>query len=91
MVANATLHAGATLMTMPRFDVEQFLELIERYRVTATIVVPPIVLALAKHPAVDGADLRSLRFIGCGAAPLGAACSRPPPTASAARCCRAGA
>ena len=73
VVANATLHAGATLVTMPRFDVEQFLELIERYRVTATIVVPPIVLALAKHPAVDGADLRSLRFIGCGAAPLGAA------------------
>jgi acyl-CoA synthetase (AMP-forming)/AMP-acid ligase II len=73
VVANGALHAGATLITMPRFDVEQFLELIERYRVTATIVVPPIVLALAKHPAVDHADLRSLRFVGCGAAPLGAA------------------
>jgi acyl-CoA synthetase (AMP-forming)/AMP-acid ligase II len=73
VVANGALHAGATLITMPRFDVEQFLGLIERYRVTATVVVPPIVLALAKHPAVDHADLRSLRFVGCGAAPLGAA------------------
>jgi acyl-CoA synthetase (AMP-forming)/AMP-acid ligase II len=73
VVANGTLHAGATLVTMPRFDVAQFLELIERYRITATIVVPPIVLALAKHPAVDDADLRSLRLVGCGAAPLGAA------------------
>jgi acyl-CoA synthetase (AMP-forming)/AMP-acid ligase II len=44
------------------------------------VVVPPIVLALAKHPAVDRYDLSSLRWVGCGAAPLGAelqeACAR---------------
>jgi acyl-CoA synthetase (AMP-forming)/AMP-acid ligase II len=35
------------------------------------VVVPPIVLALARHPAVDRYDLSSLRFLGCGAAGLG--------------------
>jgi acyl-CoA synthetase (AMP-forming)/AMP-acid ligase II len=39
--------------------------------VTGTVVVPPIALALARHPAVDNYDLSSLRFLGCGAAPLG--------------------
>jgi acyl-CoA synthetase (AMP-forming)/AMP-acid ligase II len=67
------LRAGATVVTMPRFDLEDVLSVIQRHRVTATIVVPPIVLALAKHPLVDRYDLSSLRLVGCGAAPLGAA------------------
>ena len=38
---------------------------------TLSYVVPPIALALAKHPAIDDADLSSLRMIMSGAAPLG--------------------
>ena len=71
VVANGTLHAGGTVVTMPRFDVEGMLGLIEAHRITATVVVPPIVVALAKHPAVDARDLSSLRWVACGAAPLG--------------------
>jgi acyl-CoA synthetase (AMP-forming)/AMP-acid ligase II len=66
------LRAGATLVTMPRFDLAGFLGLIQEHRATFTIVVPPIVLALAGHPMVDDYDLSSLRLLGCGAAPLGA-------------------
>jgi acyl-CoA synthetase (AMP-forming)/AMP-acid ligase II len=72
VVANANLHAGATVVTMPKFDVEAFLGLIQRHRISTMVVVPPVVLALAKHPAVDRYDLSSLRWVGCGAAPLGA-------------------
>jgi acyl-CoA synthetase (AMP-forming)/AMP-acid ligase II len=72
-VANGALHGGATLVTLPRFEIEQFLVLIEQHRITTTVVVPPIVVAMTKHPAVDRVDLSSLRWIGCGAAPLGAA------------------
>jgi acyl-CoA synthetase (AMP-forming)/AMP-acid ligase II len=72
VVANGTLHGGGTVVTMPRFDVGGFLALLETYRITAMVVVPPIVLALAKHPAVDGHDLSALRWLACGAAPLGA-------------------
>ncbi len=68
----AALWQGATLVTMPRFDLEQFLTILQDYRVTSAAVVPPILLAMAKHPLVDRFDLSALRFIGSGAAPLGA-------------------
>lgn len=67
----AHLCAGATTVVMPRFELAEFLELIQRYHATHLLVVPPIVVALAKHPLVDSYDLSSLRWIGCGAAPLG--------------------
>ncbi len=71
VIMNMGLRNGATVVTMPRFDLDQFLGLIEEHRVTMSYVVPPIALALAKHPAVDGRDLSSLKMIMSGAAPLG--------------------
>jgi acyl-CoA synthetase (AMP-forming)/AMP-acid ligase II len=72
VIMNQGLRAGATIVTMPRFDLDQFLDLIERHRVTRAYVVPPIALALAKHPAVEGRDLSSVDIVMSGAAPLGA-------------------
>ncbi len=72
VIMNLGLRSGATVVTMPRFDLDQFLGLIGEHRVTLAYVVPPIALALAKHPAVEDADFSSLRLIMSGAAPLGA-------------------
>jgi acyl-CoA synthetase (AMP-forming)/AMP-acid ligase II len=72
VLAGRTLASGGTLVTLPRFDVTGFLAALQDHRITQTVVVPPIVLALAKHPAVDQYDLSSLQWLGCGAAPLGA-------------------
>jgi acyl-CoA synthetase (AMP-forming)/AMP-acid ligase II len=72
VLAGPALMSGATLVTMPRFDVTGFAAAIADHQITMTVVVPPIVQALAKHPAVDDYDLSSLRVVGCGAAPLGA-------------------
>jgi acyl-CoA synthetase (AMP-forming)/AMP-acid ligase II len=72
VIMNLGLLAGATLVTMPRFELGQFLDLVERYRVTRAYVVPPIALALAKDREVERRDLSSLRHVLCGAAPLGA-------------------
>ena len=72
VIMNAALHYGGTVVTMPRFDLAQFLELHREHGVTMTYVVPPIALALAKHPAVEDADLSSVRLVMSGAAPLGA-------------------
>src|SRR6266550_1761472 len=72
VVLNMGLHLGATIVMMPRFDLEQFLELIQKYRVTLSHIVPPIVLKLAKDPLIDNYDLSSLKMIFSGAAPLGA-------------------
>lgn len=62
---------GATVVTMPRFDLEQFLQIMQDYHVTFAYLVPPIIVALAKHPAVDTYDLSQLQGIKSGAAPLG--------------------
>jgi acyl-CoA synthetase (AMP-forming)/AMP-acid ligase II len=67
----AGLHFGATLVTMSRFDLEKFLQAIERWRVTNVVVAPPVTVALAKHPLVDSYDLSSLRIVITGGAPLG--------------------
>jgi acyl-CoA synthetase (AMP-forming)/AMP-acid ligase II len=72
VIMNMGLRNGATIVTMPRFELEQFLDLIERDRATHLFIVPPIALALAKHPAVEGRDVSSLRVVNSGAAPLGA-------------------
>ena len=71
VVMNLSLWRGATLITMPRFELEQFLKLMQDHRITRAYLVPPIVLALAKHPAVEGVDLSALEVIMSGAAPLG--------------------
>jgi acyl-CoA synthetase (AMP-forming)/AMP-acid ligase II len=71
VLLNTSLSVGSTVVSLPRFDLEAFLQAIQDYRVTGTVVVPPIALALARHPAVDRYDLSSLRYAGCGAAPLG--------------------
>jgi len=76
VVLNMGLYLGATILLVPRFDLEQFLELIQKYRVTLSHIVPPIVLKLAKDPLVDKYDLSSLKMIFSGAAPLGADLSR---------------
>jgi acyl-CoA synthetase (AMP-forming)/AMP-acid ligase II len=70
MTLNLALRAGATVVTMPRFDLGAFLTTVERYRVTRAELVPPILLALAQAPVVADHDLSSLRVVTCGAAPL---------------------
>ena len=72
VIMNSALHRGATVVTLPRFELEAFLETMQNHRVTRAYLVPPIVLALAKHPVVDNYDLSALKFILSGAAPLGA-------------------
>ena len=72
VIMNLGLRAGATIVTMPRFDLEVFLSLHQEHRLTRAFVAPPIVVALAKHPVVDNYDLSSLRWVLSGAAPLSA-------------------
>ncbi|MFC7892297.1 4-coumarate--CoA ligase family protein [Streptomyces sp. NPDC057381] len=79
-LVNAPLRLGATVVVLPRFDLEQFLAAIQNHRITGLYVAPPIVLALAKHPLVADYDLSSLKYVISAAAPLdanlAAACSR---------------
>ncbi|MBL0887991.1 4-coumarate--CoA ligase family protein [Myceligenerans indicum] len=70
VLLNLALHTRATLVTLPRFDLEQYLGVIATHRATYLFVAPPIALALAKHPLVDSVDMSSVRAILSGAAPF---------------------
>src|ERR1700694_3764296 len=80
VIMNLALYAGATVVTMPRFDLEAFLRVLQDHRVSRAYIAPPIVVALAKHPMVDQCDLSSVTTVFSGAAPLdealAAACGR---------------
>ena len=89
VLMNTGLSVGATIVTMPRFDLPQFLQLHQDHGITRTFVAPPIVVALAKHPAVEEYDLSSIRQVFSGAAPLSAELAEEAGTGSAARSCRA--
>jgi acyl-CoA synthetase (AMP-forming)/AMP-acid ligase II len=70
VIANLALTNGATVVTLPRFELSEFLKALEKYRVTVAPLVPPLVLTLSRSPEVDNYDLSSLRLIHCGAASL---------------------
>ncbi len=70
VVANQGLSQGATIVTLPRYDLDQFLRALEQYKITIAPLVPPLVLALAHAPQPGCHDLSALRLIHCGAATL---------------------
>ena len=72
VLMNGLLANGVTIVTMPRFDLEEALTNIQEHNVTWFFAVPPIVLAFAKHPMVDDYNTDSLKVVFSGAAPLSA-------------------
>ncbi|KAF2686857.1 4-coumarate-CoA ligase-like protein [Lentithecium fluviatile CBS 122367] len=56
---------------MPKFDFLEMLQCVQKYRITDLTLVPPVVVAMAKHPATKKFDLSSVERVGSGAAPLG--------------------
>ncbi|KAI8875815.1 acetyl-CoA synthetase-like protein [Backusella circina FSU 941] len=76
LILHSCLHLGIPTHVMPRFDLVKFCETVQNKKVTYTMLVPPIILLLAKHPIISEYDLSTLRLVICGAAPLGADLSK---------------
>lgn len=72
VLMNIHLGGGGALVTMPRFDLPLFLQISQNYKAQRMWVVPPVALALAKHPLVDDYDLSGLQEVFIAAAPSGA-------------------
>lgn len=70
IILNSALKAGATIVTLARYSLPAYLDMLQEHRVTRAFLAPPMVLGLATADEVDGYDLSSLRFGICGAAPL---------------------
>ena len=67
---NAPLAYGGTITLLPRFEPGQVLQTIDKTRPSLFAGVPTMFIALKEHPDIDKCDLRSLRGIFVGAAPL---------------------
>ncbi len=72
VLMNIHLGGGGALVTMPRFDLPHFLQISQNHKTKRMWVVPPVALALAKHPLVDDYDLSALEEVFIAAAPSGA-------------------
>lgn len=70
VLLNLGLKVRASLVTMPRFDLEMFLRLTTEKKITYLFIAPPVAVALAKHPMVDQYDISSVRCVFSGAAAL---------------------
>ncbi|KAJ7712447.1 hypothetical protein B0H16DRAFT_1624970 [Mycena metata] len=64
------LFCTTTLVVIPKFEFVGMLDSIVRHGIQHLMMVPPIALALCKHPAVKKYDLSRIKFLGSGAAPM---------------------
>ncbi len=72
VLMNNGLYRGATVVTMPKFDLAEFLRVISEHKCNTIYIAPPLAVALAKHPIVDEFDLSHVDMVFSGAAPLDA-------------------
>ncbi|MDQ4214226.1 AMP-binding protein [Microbacterium sp. ASV81] len=70
VLLNLAVRERAALVTMPKFDLVEFLRIIAEQRTTWLFIAPPIAVALAKHPLVDQYDTSAVKVVFSGAAPL---------------------
>jgi long-chain acyl-CoA synthetase len=61
---------GAAHAYLARFDAGAVLDIIQRERVTTTVLVPTMINFVLHHPRLDSYDLSSLRQITYGASPI---------------------
>ncbi|MBH3430340.1 acyl-CoA synthetase [Pseudomonas alkylphenolica] len=61
--------AGESHVLVSGFDAGQVLQVIEHERITETLLVPTMILALLAHPDIDRYDLGSLKRLTYGASP----------------------
>lgn len=59
-------YLGATDIMMRRYNFEQYLATVQRFRATRLSLVPPIGLSVAKSPLVDKYDLSTVVAMSCG-------------------------
>lgn len=66
----ATLTRGGMIYMVRGFDPARVLELIEREKISYTVLVPTMIYALLDHPDIDKRDTSSLELLLYGASPM---------------------
>ncbi|EFY93203.1 hypothetical protein J3458_009230 [Metarhizium acridum] len=72
LVALLGHYRGDQVVVLPKFNPTTFLNAIQRFKIEQLSVVPPMLIhIMTNRDAVSKYDLSSVRFVYCGAAPLG--------------------
>jgi long-chain acyl-CoA synthetase len=66
----ASVGSGAMQVPLPRFDLAEFCELVEREKVTHTFLIPTMINMLTQFPGLAKYDLSSLRLLAYGGSPI---------------------
>ena len=67
------LTRGGQIVIMAKPDIGEFLRLIERHRVTHTMLTPTLLYMMLGHPDLDATNLTSIECFWYGSAPMSAA------------------
>ncbi|KAJ6557879.1 AMP binding protein [Mycena capillaripes] len=70
-VLHLPLIMGLPVVIQSRFEPTEYCANIEKYKISVSLIVPPILVVLARHPAAEKYNLTTLRYLCSGAAPLG--------------------
>ncbi|TPX30419.1 hypothetical protein SmJEL517_g06029 [Synchytrium microbalum] len=70
-IVHGSIAKGIAVIVMPKFDLVQFLEAVQKYSVSHVHCAPPVAIQMAKNPIVSSYNVSSIRMLICGAAPLG--------------------
>eukprot|EP00040_Diaphanoeca_grandis_P006401 m.37305 g.37305 ORF g.37305 m.37305 type:complete len:641 (+) comp17629_c0_seq1:201-2123(+) len=62
---------GMTMVTMQRFNLQEFCKAVETHKATRAHLVPPILVQLVNDACIDDYDLSSIKMVTSAAAPLG--------------------
>ncbi|KAF8113698.1 hypothetical protein N665_0046s0047 [Sinapis alba] len=70
--AMATVAIGSTVVILPRFELNDMMAALEKYRATTLLLAPPVLVAMVNEAASikEKYDLSSLKRVRCGGAPL---------------------
>ncbi|WP_057913570.1 long-chain-fatty-acid--CoA ligase [Peribacillus muralis] len=67
---NSAVYAGATYITLEKFEIDKVVDLIRKHRPTVFPGVPTMYIALLNHRDLTADDLSCFKYCSCGSAPL---------------------
>lgn len=72
VICHESTYMGDSVVVLPKFDLSQYLNSIQQYKINTLYIVPPIIINMVKQrEACSKYDLSSVKAIFTGAAPLG--------------------
>ncbi|KAI7769511.1 hypothetical protein LZL87_011395 [Fusarium oxysporum] len=72
IAAHTCTWRGDQVIVLPKFEFNDFLKSIQEFKIRQLLVVPPIIIQVLRFKDICAKyDLSSVKFVYCGAAPLG--------------------